>query len=203
MKRTRFTDEQLIGILAGHETGAKCADLCCKHGMSEGMVYDWKAKVGGMTVSEAKRLKTLEDANAKLKKLLAERRLDFAAMKGLASKSGDACREAGRGRASEGQVRAVREAGVADCTRREDGSAETAIYDVVRQPGPVVIAIAEALPSGGQVFGLRTRKTAVILRDGGPFLEGLDVGDHEGLRHPGSLIWSTMDRFCSSQMPAE
>ena len=86
MKRTRFADEQLIGILAGHETGAKCADLCCKHGMSEGMVYDWKAKVGGMTVSEAKRLKTLEDANAKLKKLLAEQRLDFAAMKGLASK---------------------------------------------------------------------------------------------------------------------
>ena len=72
MKRTRFTDEQIIGILAEHEAGAKCADLCRKHGMSEGTFYNWKAKFGGMTVSEAKRLKGLEDENAKLKKLLAE-----------------------------------------------------------------------------------------------------------------------------------
>ena len=61
MKRTRFTDEQIIGILGEHEAGAKCADLCRKHGMSEGTFYNWKAKFGGMTVSEAKRLKTLED----------------------------------------------------------------------------------------------------------------------------------------------
>ena len=72
MKRTRFTDDQIIGILAEHEAGAKCADLCRKHGMSEGTFYNWKAKFGGMTVSEAKRLKGLEDENAKLKKLLAE-----------------------------------------------------------------------------------------------------------------------------------
>ncbi len=57
MKRTRFTDEQSIGILDEHEAGAKCADLCRKHGMSEGTFYNWKAKFGGMTVSEAKRLK--------------------------------------------------------------------------------------------------------------------------------------------------
>ena len=74
MKRTRFTDEQIIGILAEHEAGAKCADLCRKHGMSEGTFYNWKARFGGMTVSEAKRLKVLEDENAKLKKLLAEQR---------------------------------------------------------------------------------------------------------------------------------
>ena len=61
--------------------GAKCADLCRKHGMSEGTLYNWKAKFGGMTVSEAKRLKTLEDENAKLKRLLAEQMLDMAAMK--------------------------------------------------------------------------------------------------------------------------
>ena len=67
MKRTRFTDEQIIGILAEHEAGAKCADLFRKHGMSEGTFYNWKAKFGGMTVSEAKRLKALEDENAKLK----------------------------------------------------------------------------------------------------------------------------------------
>ena len=86
MKRTRFTDEQIIGILAEHEAGAKCADLCRKHGMSEGTFYNWKAKFGGMTVSEAKRLKTLEDENARLKKLLAEQMLDLAAMKDLVSK---------------------------------------------------------------------------------------------------------------------
>ena len=81
MKRTRFTDEQIIGILAEHEAGTKCADLCRMHGMSEGTFYNWKAKFGGMTVPEAKRLKALEDENAKLKKLLAEQMLDLTAMK--------------------------------------------------------------------------------------------------------------------------
>ena len=76
MKRTRYSEEQIIGILAEHEAGAKCADLCRKHGMSEGTFYNWKAKYGGMTVSDAKRLKALEDENAKLKKLLAEQMLD-------------------------------------------------------------------------------------------------------------------------------
>lgn len=86
MKRVRFTEEQIIGILAEHEAGAKCADLCRKHGMSEGTFYNWKARFGGMTVSEAKRLKTLEDENARLKKLLAEQMLDLSAMKELVSK---------------------------------------------------------------------------------------------------------------------
>src|SRR6056297_437820 len=86
MKRTRFTDEQIIGILSEHEAGAKCADLCRKHGMSEGTFYNWKAKFGGMTVSEAKRLKALEDENAKLKKLLAEQMLDMSSMKELLAK---------------------------------------------------------------------------------------------------------------------
>ncbi|WP_139307446.1 IS3 family transposase [Rhodovulum sp. ES.010] len=86
MKRTRYSEEQIIGILAEHEAGAKCADLCRKHGMSEGTFYNWKAKYGGMTVSEAKRLKALEDENAKLKKLLAEQMLDLAAMRELVFK---------------------------------------------------------------------------------------------------------------------
>jgi len=81
MKRTRYSEEQIIGILTEHEAGAKCADLCRKHGMSEGTFYAWKAKFGGMTVSDAKRLKALEDENAKLKTLLAEQMLDAAAMK--------------------------------------------------------------------------------------------------------------------------
>ena len=66
--------------------GVKCADLCRKHGMSEGTFYNWKAKFGGMTVSEAKRLKTLEDKNAKLKRLLADAMLDNAALKDLLGK---------------------------------------------------------------------------------------------------------------------
>jgi putative transposase len=85
MKRTRFTDEQIIGILAEHDAGAKCADLCRKHGMSEGTFYNWKAKFGGMTVSEAK--KALEDENAKLKKLLAEHE--------AGAKCADLCRKHG------------------------------------------------------------------------------------------------------------
>ena len=86
MKRTIRSEEQIIGILQEHEAGAKCADLCRKHGMSEGTFYAWKAKYSGMTVSEARRLKALEDENAKLKKLLAEQMLDVAAMKDLLSK---------------------------------------------------------------------------------------------------------------------
>lgn len=86
MKKARRTEEQIIGILAEHDAGAKCADLCRKHGMSEGTFYAWKAKYSGMTVPEAKRLKTLEDENAKLKRLLAEQMLDMAAMKELLSK---------------------------------------------------------------------------------------------------------------------
>ena len=86
MKRTRFTDEQIIGILAEHEAGAKCADLCRKHGMSEGTFYNWKAKFGGMTVSEAKRLKGLEDENAKLKRMVADAMLDNVALKDLLGK---------------------------------------------------------------------------------------------------------------------
>ena len=86
MKKARLTEEQIIGILQEHEAGAKCADLCRKHGMSEGTFYAWKAKYSGMTVSEAKRLKALEDENAKLKKLLAEQMLDMAAMRELLQK---------------------------------------------------------------------------------------------------------------------
>ena len=86
MKRKRFTEEQIIAVLKEHEAGAKTADLARKHGISEATFYNWKAKFGGMEVSEAKRLKALEDENAKLKKLLAEQMLDAAALRELLSK---------------------------------------------------------------------------------------------------------------------
>ena len=76
MKRARFTEEQIIGVLKEHEAGAKTADLARKHGVSEATLYNWKAKYGGMDVSEAKRLKQLEDENAKLRKLVADLSLD-------------------------------------------------------------------------------------------------------------------------------
>lgn len=86
MKRSRFTEEQIIAVLKEHEAGVKTADLARRHGISEATFYNWKARYGGMEVSEAKRLKALEDENAKLKKLLAEQMLDAAALRELLAK---------------------------------------------------------------------------------------------------------------------
>lgn len=105
--------KQIIAVLREHEAGAKTADLARKHGVSEATLYNWKAKFGGMDVSEAKRLKQLEDENAKLKKLLAEQMLDVAAMRELLSKNGRARRAARRRRASEGRHGPVGTSGVA------------------------------------------------------------------------------------------
>jgi putative transposase len=86
MKRSRFTEEQIIGMLKEHEAGMKTAEICRKHGISEATFYNYKAKYGGLEVSDARRLKALEEENARLKKLLAEQMLDNAVLKDLASK---------------------------------------------------------------------------------------------------------------------
>jgi putative transposase len=86
MKRKRFSEEQIIAVLREHDAGGKAADLARKYGVSEATLYNWKAKYGGLDVSEAKRLKALEDENRKLKRLLAESMLDNAALKELLSK---------------------------------------------------------------------------------------------------------------------
>ena len=86
MKSRRFTEEQIIGVLKEGDAGAKTKDLYRKYGISEQTFYNWKAKYGGMTVSEARRLRELEAENAKLKKLLAEAELDKSALKDLLSR---------------------------------------------------------------------------------------------------------------------
>jgi putative transposase len=86
MKQKRFSEEQIIAVLREHDAGAKAADLARKHGISEATLYNWKAKYGGMDVSDARRLRSLEEENRKLKKLLAESILDQAALKELLTK---------------------------------------------------------------------------------------------------------------------
>jgi putative transposase len=87
MRKSRFSESQIIGIVKDHEAGVRVADLCRRHGISAPTLYNWKAKYGGLEVSEAKRLRALEDENRRLKKLLAEQVLDNAALKDLVGKN--------------------------------------------------------------------------------------------------------------------
>ena len=87
MQRSRFSEEQIIGILKEHQAGLSAAELCRKHGISDATFYKWRSKYGGMEVSEAKRLKALEDENVRLKKLLAEQVMDVATLKEMLGKN--------------------------------------------------------------------------------------------------------------------
>ena len=95
MKRSRFSEEQIIGMLKEQEAGMPTADVCRKHGVSSATFYKYKAKYGGLEVSDARRLRALEEENGKLKKLLAEAMLDNAILKDVAAKNGSARCEAG------------------------------------------------------------------------------------------------------------
>ena len=86
MKRSRFTEEQIIGILREQEAGVATAEVCRRHGVSSATFYKWKAKFGGLDVSEARRLKALEDENARLKRMMADAMLDNVALKDLLGK---------------------------------------------------------------------------------------------------------------------
>ena len=86
MRKSRFSEEQIIAILREQEGGSPTADVCRRHGISAGTFYKWKAKFGGLDVSDARRLKALEEENGKLKKLLAEAMLDNAILKDVNSR---------------------------------------------------------------------------------------------------------------------
>jgi putative transposase len=88
MKKSRYREEQIIGILKQHEAGVKTADLCREHGVSEATFYNWKSKYGGMDVSEAQRLRAMEDENRRLKQLVADLSLDREALKAVIRKNG-------------------------------------------------------------------------------------------------------------------
>ena len=87
MRTSRFTDEQIIGIVREYEAGAKLAELCRRHGISQTTFYKWRAEYGGMAVSDAKRLRALEEEDRRLKRLLADTMLDDQALKGLLAKN--------------------------------------------------------------------------------------------------------------------
>ena len=87
MKRSRFSEEQIIGILKEHQAGLGTKELCRKHGISDATFYKWRSRYGGMEVSDTRRLKTLETENAKLKKMLAEQRMDVATLKEMLGKN--------------------------------------------------------------------------------------------------------------------
>ena len=112
MKKSRFSEEQIIGMLKQHESGVKTADICREHGISAATFYQWKSKFGGLEVSEAQRLRALEDENRRLKLLVAELSLGGEALKAVIRKTAGACRSEGRRCVRLGRVPAERTQGL-------------------------------------------------------------------------------------------
>lgn len=123
MKRSRFSEEQVIGILKEQESGSATAEVCRRHGISSATFYKWKAKFGGLEISDARRLRALEEENVRLKRLLADAMLDNAILKDVAGKNGDARREAGGGGSCLCRARSEPASGVrCACGRSVDGA---------------------------------------------------------------------------------
>jgi putative transposase len=118
MKRSRFTEEQIIAVLREQEAGVPTVEVCRKHGVSSATFYKWKAKFGGLDISEAKRLRSLEDENGRLKRMLADAMLDIAALTDLLEKSGDARRATGGDDVSASDLRDERAASLSGDWRR-------------------------------------------------------------------------------------
>lgn len=120
MKKSRFSEEQIIAVLREQDSGMKTADVCRKHGISSATLYAWKAKYGGMDVSQARKLKVLEDENARLKRLLADAILDNAVLKEAAAKTGEACRSPESCRGGSAALRYQRASGMLHLRRRSN-----------------------------------------------------------------------------------
>ncbi|MDF0522681.1 IS3 family transposase [Bradyrhizobium yuanmingense] len=164
MKRARFTEEQIIAVLKEHEAGAKTADLARKHGISEATIYNWKAKFGSMDVSEAKRLRALEEENGKLKKLLAEQMLDAAALRELLFKKmvGPAAK-----RAAVAHLQAVMSLSERRACSIVDADRKMIRYRSSRPPDAVLRDRLRDLANERRRFGYR-RLFVLLRREGEP-----------------------------------
>ena len=126
MRKSRFSEEQIIAILGEQERGETTAQVCRRHGISTPTFYKWKAKYGGMDVSDARRLKLLETENGRLKKLLADQMLDNAVLRICWERADDAALASGGGSAGDGRARSVATQSLPSGERRSEDSAARA-----------------------------------------------------------------------------
>jgi len=161
MMKSRFSEEQIIGVLREHDAGTATAEVCRRHGISEQTFYRWKAKYGGLEASDARKLKGLEDENRRLKKLLAEAMLDVASLKDLLGKTEIACGTASCGASSDGEAALLAASGLqAGRGRSQDGTARQPAFDA-----PAVRERLRTLAGERRRFGYR-RLGVLLAREG-------------------------------------